>query len=498
MNIILDAYFDCNYGDDLFIECITSLLPEYKFYAFLEHYPEKIVKWAQHIPNLYALPESELFLDKNMFDAYVCVGGDIFPDGGDFSKRKSYVKSVKEINGTVAFLGFSMFHEYSDKTIQDIEEVMQAADIIAPRDSRSADILKQLLPDKPVYHMADLAFSTDFSHRNHIEREKSLGISIRRPNYADEEMVQKYIANLADVIRAYLCEEPDGTVKILCLSDGINCDRDISQELIGMFSADERIEEVVYHGDTEEIKEAIAACELVICTRLHAMISCIAFQVPFIPIVYEVKMDHILREINYKGKAFEFSNLDGMTQITREWLERRAGGQISCLWDKDLAHDYMMHSNKVFDLIHELLGKSCGKIEKRNEYENVSYIERIYGKNEARIVEKRCIDSENMEKDIKSYLATIEALNTERSNQFNVIQELNDKNAEYFDTIENLNKRNKELNDIINDVNTRNGDLFKLVEELNTRNSEQFNLIEELNSRNVMLTQQIEKKRFFK
>ena len=96
MNILLDAYFDSNYGDDIFIKGITSVFSSHKFYAFLEHYPEKIVRWADGIPNLFPLPENDLFLDKKMFDAYICVGGDIFPDGGDFSKRKAYLSKVSE------------------------------------------------------------------------------------------------------------------------------------------------------------------------------------------------------------------------------------------------------------------------------------------------------------------------------------------------------------------------------------------------------------------
>ena len=89
MNIYLDAYFDCNYGEEIFIKGITALFPMHRFYTILEHYPDRIIRWADEIPNLFLLPEKKLFMDKRFFDAYVCVGGDIFPDGGDFEKRKS-------------------------------------------------------------------------------------------------------------------------------------------------------------------------------------------------------------------------------------------------------------------------------------------------------------------------------------------------------------------------------------------------------------------------
>ena len=81
MNILLDAYFDRNFGDDLFVDTITKLYGKYKFYTFMENYPPEIQKWAEKIPNLYLLPECPVMLRKGFFDAYICVGGDIFPDG---------------------------------------------------------------------------------------------------------------------------------------------------------------------------------------------------------------------------------------------------------------------------------------------------------------------------------------------------------------------------------------------------------------------------------
>ena len=185
MNILLDAYFDLNYGDDIFIETITGMYPAYKFYSFLEYYPQEVCDWAQRIPNLYLLPESNVFLQKNMFDAYICVGGDIFPDQGDYSKRKSYVEAVKQCNGTVAFLGFSLFHEYGENTKKDIGELMAMADIIAPRDEQSADLLRQMLREtahekgtEQVHAMADLAFQSRWLSKETSSQGNLLGISM--------------------------------------------------------------------------------------------------------------------------------------------------------------------------------------------------------------------------------------------------------------------------------------------------------------------------------
>ena len=67
MNIILDAYFDKNFGDDIFIKVITNMFPKHKFYTFLEFYPQEVCNWASQISNLYLLPECKVFLSKNIY-----------------------------------------------------------------------------------------------------------------------------------------------------------------------------------------------------------------------------------------------------------------------------------------------------------------------------------------------------------------------------------------------------------------------------------------------
>lgn len=64
MNILLDAFYDLNYGDDLFIETVTGLFPECKFYSFLEYYPSDVIACANRITNLFLLPECDVFLEK--------------------------------------------------------------------------------------------------------------------------------------------------------------------------------------------------------------------------------------------------------------------------------------------------------------------------------------------------------------------------------------------------------------------------------------------------
>ena len=353
MNILLDAFYDLNYGDDLFVETITGLFPKCKFYSFLEHYPPRVSEKAQKIANLYLLPECGAYLKKNMFDAYICVGGDVFPDRGDYTKRKAYVRSVKECHGVVAFWGFSLFHDYCEQTKKDLVELMKDADIVAPRDERSAQLLRQLMPGKEISAIADLAFLSNWKQGT---AGNVLGISVRRPNYASDPDMAQYTAKLQEVIGTYLKENENRRVKIFSLSNGSTTDVDVAQAIIDGVAAKDRVEHIIYAGDTSLIKEEIAKCDVTICTRLHAMISCIALKIPFIPIVYEVKMDHILEEIGYLGQVIRFRDIETSTIDLDGAVAAFGAGD---LWDKEAENKYINHTQTVMEKLRHLLRYEC-------------------------------------------------------------------------------------------------------------------------------------------
>lgn len=357
MNILLDAFYDLNYGDDIFIETVTGLFPGCKFYSFLEHYPQKVIDWAGKLENLYLLPECDVFLQKNMFDAYVCVGGDVFPDGGDFTKRKKYVQAVKQAQGPVIFWGFSLFDTYCESTCQDIVEMMGPADVIAPRDEASAQRLRQLMPEKEITPVADLAFLSQWTA---AEKKPRLGISVRRPNYATDADMERYSTDLCNAVNTYLAGDPVREAVIFSLSDGNTSDTAVAEKLLAGVDATERVKHTVYTGDTAAIKTEIASCELVICTRLHGMISCIGLNVPFIPVVYEVKMAHILQDIGYRGDVIRFQDTGGLKAQLTQALEASA----EPLWSAEDARKYIRRTEAVKEKVHTLLGHEEKRIVK--------------------------------------------------------------------------------------------------------------------------------------
>lgn len=421
MNILLDAFYDLNYGDDIFIETVTGRFPGCKFYSFLEHYPEKVICWAEKIPNLYLLPDCDVFLGKNMFDAYMCVGGDIFPDNGDFTKRKKYVQAVKQVHGPVIFWGFSLFHSYSTQTRQDLVEMMSAADVIAPRDAHSAQMLSQLLPGKEITPIADLAFLSQWTAG---EKAARLGISVRRPNYATDRDMERYTADLQDGINTYLAGDPAREVVLFSLSDGNTSDIPVVEGILDGVEDQTRVKHCVYTGDIAEIKTQIASCELVICTRLHAMISCIAMDIPFIPIVYEVKMAHILQDLGYQKEAISFQDTGALTaRMAEELVADKSPLQI---------REYMQSTVAMLEKVQSLLGSISPEKITKEDVSGPVCGEKVQLMNTLGTALKQ------RETDVATLEAALAQRNTDVATLENAVRELNEQNQQYAQKIAEL------------------------------------------------------------
>ena len=463
MNILLDAFFDANYGDDIYISVVTAKFSRCKFYVFLEHYPEGIIEWAERIPNLYLLPETEIFTAKNMFDAYLCIGGDIFPDGGDFTKRKAFLKSVKEVGGKAFFLGFSLFQNYSEQTRQDLREMMKDADLIAPRDTRSAEFLRSLLPDQEITVTSDLAF-TYFEelykqHRSrcegtgslHPNRKPCMGISVRKPNYAGAEEMQGYVSSLAQAAKGYLQKHEDGEVLLLSLSSGMTQDMEVSEAILKE-AGDSRIRHVIYSGDIPEITEAMAECSIVLCTRLHAMIACMAMGIPFLPILYEVKQKYILDEVGYSGDRIRFDRMDGESLLAcvLAGVEAETKNWLSTLPELE---NYLARSDQVNTRIQEFLEapKWQENIQKTDTSGPVC-AEKEYAKQQAQIVMQKNRELDALAEEMKQNLLIIHELQQENERLTSLIHECNLEDSRLRTLIEKCTARQSQADRIISAV----------------------------------------------
>ena len=94
MNILLEAYLDRNFGDDLFVTLLTDHYKEHQFYLMdNDSRGFSLVNCSQY-GNLHTLTEEDALVQIEKFHAYVLVGGDFYPPY--YSRYKGRVSTKTE------------------------------------------------------------------------------------------------------------------------------------------------------------------------------------------------------------------------------------------------------------------------------------------------------------------------------------------------------------------------------------------------------------------
>lgn len=307
MKILLDAYFDNNFGDDLFVSTILSRYPQAQFYVLWNKVHPQVLQRAWRFPNLVILPEDCELQSKIPFDAYVMIGGDVLPDGIDYTKRIERMQAVKQSGGFVAMLGFSLYSSYGDQTRKDLQKMAMLADDIVARDKYSAQRFQMLVPEADVVASTDMAFTLKDINDTlavavvHESKVPILGVAPRRKLYSTQEEYQTYVQAMAAVADQWLKLNANGMVRFLAFSGGEYNDSITSTDIIDAMEANQQTEVVAYTGDITAFQSSIQECSALLPTRFHAMVFALLYDIPFVAVPYEAKSTQLLDEIGYAG-----------------------------------------------------------------------------------------------------------------------------------------------------------------------------------------------------
>lgn len=297
MRILLDAYFDNNFGDDLFVSTVLKRWPQDLFYTFCNSTHAGVLKRALAHPNLVVLPGGCSMHTALPLDGYIMVGGDVLPDGVDYTRRIEGMRHVKNSGGFVAMLGFSLYEDYSEKTRQNLAVMASLADSIVPRDSISAARFRELVPDARITPSTDMAFTA--SYGSAAPDRDLLGIAPRRKLYSTDEAHRDFCKTMAALADGWLAAHPNGRIRFLALSTGEYDDRAVARDIICLMSNPGPTE--IFSQGEEDLIRGIKECGALIPTRFHALVFALIFGIPFVPVPYEVKLTQLLDELGYAG-----------------------------------------------------------------------------------------------------------------------------------------------------------------------------------------------------
>ena len=355
MKIILEAFFDNNFGDDLFIGTVFNRYPDAEFYAFWDSLHPAVLNQVQVMERLHIRPGNCRMMEEEHFDGYIMVGGDVFMNWGNFRERIARMEAVKKHGGFVALLGFNLYEEYCEQTLADLRTMMQLADVVLPRDAATAERLHKIVPDVEVTCSADMAFTARYDTAKTDTRE-ILGIAPRRKYQAADAEHADYCAGMAAIADGWLEAHPAGIARFLAFSAGSFDDADVSREIIALMKHGNRTEIVPHTGDMGVFLEQLKNCTAMLPTRFHGLVFALIYNIPFVAVTYEVKLNQLLDELNYKGLRLPYGvKLSGET--VAQAVKELDVDQV----DADALAAYYKKADLFFKRVDELMAEGNAK-----------------------------------------------------------------------------------------------------------------------------------------
>lgn len=211
------------------------------------------------------------------------------------------------------------------------------ADLITVREEYSAEVLKKLKVDRPVFATADPAFLAGCEPREvgfalleeagvPANAKLRIGMTIKNGPVPSDPSVetpyQRYFEAHVSAIEKILVEKDDSVVVLFNTSiqyqfTNFDDDRIISQQVRNMVGEElrGRVFILTKNYTPEETKAMIGTMDIFVATRTHSAIFAMTMNVPLVAISYEYKTNGILRMMGLEDRVLDINTLDKETLI---------------------------------------------------------------------------------------------------------------------------------------------------------------------------------------
>lgn len=311
--IKLSMYLKCNLGDDLFLDIISRRYPNVSLYSTAKRsnrkrFAYKNVRWSSLIARAYRKIFKKNKDGLKKYDAHVLLGGSMFID------KKISKDELRERNKNLKtsiplyILGANFGPYYSDYFLSEHKKIFSKAKDVCFREHYSADLFNDL---ENVRVAPDIVFGLD-KKRFEIKNDKKVIISAI--NLESREKLSQYQDQYENRIAEIAQKYTDGGYEVVLMSfckaegDQLAIDR-----IYDATKDNKKITKYCYDGDIDKALNEIASSEIVIGTRFHSVVLGLVFEKKVLPIIYSNKTKNMLKDINYKGKLIEISEMDNLS-----------------------------------------------------------------------------------------------------------------------------------------------------------------------------------------
>lgn len=337
--ILLLAYTNKNFGDDMFVKTICELNKDVNFYI---EAPTEYKAIFSCIENLHVIAKTPLYKVLNRvenlickvfnlnekpfrhiwlrkFDAVVYVIGALFDEddlwekaltrlGLEKYKRNQWLNSFY---GDIPFflLGCNMTRMRSKKYLDTMCCLFEGLTDICFRDRYSYEAFSQLSNTR---YAPDIVFNYPVSvcEKKNFVLISVWGVLLKTDSWPQwkwaEPLWHGYKRLITDATAYFLSEGIPVKLVSLCENEG---DLLACQKIAEDFQSD-LLEIVNYRGNLDEMIHLFETAGFAVGSRFHSVVMALKTNTPVYPIAYESKTKQLLNDLDYRGNYAEIESLD--------------------------------------------------------------------------------------------------------------------------------------------------------------------------------------------
>mgnify|MGYP000031231233 CR=1 FL=1 len=301
MNILLSAYYDRNFGDDMMVRLAARALAEHEL--FLNERREEFLTPFAGEDNLRLLSEC----------GQAQIAGELRVTGSYFMMR--YKQRMKHMIGRAykewkgkrglqfkSIIGCSV-GPFVDQTAERISMIdISAYDLITVRDRYSYEFIKKNVKSANVSYYPDIVFSTPESWLPPRSGEELLGVVVHN-NVVETGNNYAFAQKLAQMCDEYIART--GKKVLLFVFDiGIEYDVLCACNVKALSKYPHMYEFMLHEDNGDTVIKNFARCKTIVSARLHGIILALRMGIPVLPVLYSDKARHMLDDLGFSGKRY--------------------------------------------------------------------------------------------------------------------------------------------------------------------------------------------------
>lgn len=335
--ILLLAYSNRNFGDDMFVKTLCNFFPNTSFYLEAPKGYESVlgnisnltiidenifIRLIRRVDKLITkiIPSNNCLIRKHWvksYDAVVYVIGALFDDDEFWNNqleknglevtKQSLWKNSFDKDTPFLLLGCNMTRINSREYVESMNYMFSGLKDICFRDKYSFNFFSQLSNTR---YSKDIVFNYNCKK---IEKEKMALVSVWGVLTTVNNFPQwKWAENQWEAYEKFLIEAVDRLSILgykvyllsLCEAEG-----DYNASTIIRQKSNSKPEIINYSDNIDEIINFFERADFVVGTRFHSVVMGINARCKLFPIIYESKTEQLLKDIGYEGNSTKLENI---------------------------------------------------------------------------------------------------------------------------------------------------------------------------------------------